>query len=117
MDIEIRPDGGDMYLQIAGGIRRALIAGEFVAGDRLPPARELAAGLGVNFHTVRRAYAELVADGLIDLRRGRGATVLMNSDGYARIETLIAELAVEARRLGMSSAEIVDRVSRHFDRA
>ena len=45
-------------------------------GDELPPARDLAEELGINFHTVRSAYQQLDSEGLISLGRGRRARVV-----------------------------------------
>lgn len=45
-------------------------------GDRLPPVREVAVHLGINRNTVRAAYRELEANGLVSLRQGRGTLVL-----------------------------------------
>jgi len=97
--------------QIAGQIRGAVAAGTLTPGDRLAPARELADGLGVNMHTVLRAYAALRDEGLIELRRGRGATVRDTATpAAARVRDLARELVAAARRLGMSTDEIVELV-------
>jgi len=61
--------------QIVRGIRLAIGQGRIAAGERLPSARELAASLQVNFHTVRKAYGELEADGVLEFQRGRGTFV------------------------------------------
>lgn len=62
--------------QIAAAILQNIQEGAVAVGNRLPAARELAAGLGVNVHTVLRAYALLRVGGVIELRQGRGARVL-----------------------------------------
>ncbi|MEV0719196.1 GntR family transcriptional regulator [Asanoa sp. NPDC050611] len=93
--------------QIAGQVRGALARGEIAAGERLPPARDLAAALGVNMHTVLRAYATLRDEGLIDLRRGRGAVVSGQvSAERIRLTELARAFVAEARRLGLGDDDI-----------
>lgn len=60
---------------IAADLRDAILRGEWTAGDRLPPERELATQLGVGRSTVREAVAKLGQLGLVDIRHGGGATV------------------------------------------
>jgi GntR family transcriptional regulator len=61
--------------QLVRGLRLAIGQGRVAPGERLPSARELAALLQVNFHTVRKAYGELEADGVLEFQRGRGTFV------------------------------------------
>lgn len=76
IDVKVdRHEDTDLYEQVAAEIRRALADGEAKPGDRLPPARDLAAVLGVNSNTVLRALRLLRAEGLLEFRRGRGVTV------------------------------------------
>jgi GntR family transcriptional regulator len=60
--------GGPLHKQIAVAVRRAIGEGKLGPGARLPAARELACQLDVNVNTVLRAYRELSAEGLVDLR-------------------------------------------------
>lgn len=64
------------YEQIASGLRALLVAGSLRIGEPLPTVRQLALDLGVHHNTVAEAYRLLAAEGWLDLRRGRGATVL-----------------------------------------
>lgn len=99
---------GPLHERIAGAVRRAIADGEVEVGERLPPARELADALDVNVNTVLRAYRDLRDEGIIELRRGRGATVRDASVGRARLVALADELIAEAARLGVSRTELVE---------
>jgi GntR family transcriptional regulator len=70
-----RADPTDLYEQVAGEIRRAIANGEAKPGERLPPATDLAAVLGVNTNTVLRALRLLREEGLLAFRRGLGISV------------------------------------------
>src|SRR5438309_10653967 len=70
-----RTESLDLHEQVAAEIRRAIAEGEAKPGERLPPARDLAAVLGVNANTVLRALRALRDEGLLEFRRGRGITV------------------------------------------
>jgi DNA-binding transcriptional regulator YhcF (GntR family) len=108
MILKVDTAGGEpLFRQIAAQLRGAIADGRLAAGDRLPPARELADALDVNMHTVLRAYRDLRDEGLVDMRRRRGVVVREAVDGRARLVAAVAELAGEARRLGLTRAEVV----------
>src|SRR3954470_17942390 len=71
-----RQDPTLLHEQVAGEIRRAIADGEAKPGERLPPARDLAAVMGVNTNTVLRALRQLRDEGLLEFRRGRGVRVV-----------------------------------------
>lgn len=97
--------------QIAAEIRGALARGEVLAGERLASARELAGALEVNMHTVLRAYAQLRDDGLIELRRGRGAVVRRGVNAErTHLSQLAREFVQVARRLGIDEEEMITMV-------
>jgi GntR family transcriptional regulator len=68
-------DRTPLHDQVAAQIRRAIAEGEAKPGERLPPARDLAAVMGVNTNTVLRALRALREEGLLEFRRGLGVRV------------------------------------------
>src|SRR5258708_10672785 len=85
----VKVDRGEptqLHEQVAAEIRRAIADGEAKPGERLPPARDLAAVLGVNANTVLRALRVLRDEGLLELRRGRGIAVAGTPEQSALIE-------------------------------
>jgi DNA-binding transcriptional regulator YhcF (GntR family) len=112
----LKLDVGDhrpLYQQIASAVRRAVSDGSVVAGDRLPAARDLAASLDVNMHTVLRAYGDLRDEGLIELRRGRGAVVVATAEAN-EITRRIAELVRAARHDGVSRRDLVHLIEEEY---
>lgn len=111
MLLRLDPASDDpLHVRIAAAVRRAIADGEVSAGDKLPPARELAAALDVNVNTVLRGYRDLRDEGLIELRRGRGATVREATVDRARLTSIADELVREAARLGVSTEELIQLV-------
>lgn len=70
-----RADPTSLHEQVAGQIRRSIAEGDARPGERLPPARDLAAVMGVNTNTVLRALRILRDEGLLEFRRGLGVRV------------------------------------------
>ncbi|MEV4602428.1 GntR family transcriptional regulator [Amycolatopsis sp. NPDC049253] len=86
-----------IYQQIHDRVVEAIAAGELADGDALPSTRQLAVDLGINFHTVNKAYDQLRREGLLLITRKSGAVVQRVStagfaaDWQARLKTLLAE--------------------------
>jgi GntR family transcriptional regulator len=95
-----------LHDQVAGQIRRAIADGEAAPGERLPPARDLAAVLGVNTNTVLRALRLLRDEGLLDFTRGRGVTVAATPEQGA-VLTRTQELLRFARQQGYGREDVL----------
>jgi len=95
-----------VFEQVAAEIRRAILDAEARPGERLPPAKDLAAELGVNTNTVLRALRLLRDEGLLEFRRGRGVTVAGTPERTAVLEKA-RELIVIGRRHGYRREELL----------
>jgi GntR family transcriptional regulator len=102
-----KADPTDLYDQVAAEIRRAIAEGDALAGERLPPAKDLAAVLGVNTNTVLRALRLLRDEGLLEFRRGRGISVA-GTPAHGAVVQKTRELVVFARRHGYRVDELVE---------
>jgi DNA-binding transcriptional regulator YhcF (GntR family) len=100
-------DPTDLYEQVAAEIRRAIADGEAKPGERLPPAKDLAAVLGVNTNTVLRSLRLLRDEGLLEFRRGRGISVAGTPERGAVIQRA-KELITFARSQGYQLEELVE---------
>ena len=104
-----RDDPTDLYEQVAAEIRRAIADGEAEPGERLPPAKDLAAVLGVNTNTVLRALRLLREEGLLEFRRGRGISVA-GTPAQGAVVQKARELVAFARRHGYRVDELVELI-------
>jgi GntR family transcriptional regulator len=97
MFLRIDPNNGvPLGVQIQSGLRLAVATQRLRPGDRLPSARDLAAELRVNFHTVRKAFADLEAEGVLETRRGLGTFIAAGQrSGRAELRRVVRE-SVEA---------------------
>lgn len=110
----IRIDASDarpLYEQIGLQVRAAIADGSLTAGDRLPPAKELAGAIGVNVHTVLRAYGELRDAGLIELRPRRGAIVAPAAPPRQRLVRMARGFIEQAQDHGLTPSEIIDLIT------
>jgi GntR family transcriptional regulator len=108
LDVKIdRDDPTLLHDQVAAQIRRAIADGEAKPGERLPPARDLAAVMHVNTNTVLRALRLLRDEGLLELRQGRGIRVSGTPQRGAVLAKAI-ELVQLGRQNGYNRAELLE---------
>jgi GntR family transcriptional regulator len=110
LDVKIdRQEPTELFEQVAAEIRRAIADGEAKPGERLPPARDLAAVLGVNTNTVLRSLRLLRDEGMLEFRRGRGVTVAGTPEKGAVIARA-RELVRFARQQGYRRDELIQLI-------
>ena len=105
-----------IYRQIVDQVCAAVVAGRLAENEPLPSVRALADQLVVNPNTVARAYSELVREGIVESRAGRGMFVAPRRQMYTRperlrrIEPALNAFVSEALLLGFTPEEIIEQV-------
>lgn len=82
------------YIQLCNQIIFGIANAEYREGDNLPSVRELAEDIGINMHTVNKAYTILKQEGYVKLDRRKGAVIAINVDKYKAMEELMNEMRV-----------------------
>jgi len=100
-------DAVPVYSQVAAELRREIAEGVVKPGERLPPARDLAAVVGVNQNTMFRALRLLRDEGLLEFQRGRGITVSGSAPGLSDVVARCRDLLGYSIQLGYRKEEIV----------
>jgi GntR family transcriptional regulator len=107
LDVKVdRDDPALLHDQVAAQIRRAIADGEAKPGERLPPARHLAAVMHVNTNTVLRALRLLRDEGLLELRPGHGIRV-SGTPQRGAVVSRARELVAFAREQGYQPDELI----------
>lgn len=81
-----------IYLQIKNAIIEGIARGELKEGDSLPPIRQLAEDIGVNMHTINKAYNLLKDLGFIAINKKYGAVISVEGFNETFMENLKEEL-------------------------
>lgn len=107
-----------LYLQLRDSVIAGIASGELRAGDALPSVRSLAEDLGINLHTVNKAYATLRDEGYVIMLGRRGAYVAdapadpAAGMGVADLEAALGKLAVEFKASGGTRDAFVEAAGR-----
>ena len=69
-----------LYMQLRNQIIMGIATEQFREGDSLPSVRALAEMIGINMHTVNKAYTVLKDEGFVKVDRRRGAVIAVDED-------------------------------------
>lgn len=83
-----------LYLQLRNQIIMGIATSQYQEGDSLPSVRQLADMVGINMHTVNKAYTVLKQEGFVKVDRRRGAIIAIDVDKLQTIAELKKELRV-----------------------
>ena len=120
MLLTIRPESETpIYMQMCDEIIAGIAAGKLKPGDPLPSVREFARDLGVNYHTVNKAYALLREEGYVQVFGRRGVVVAeppAANEAFVRgIEEKLKKIIAAAKAKGMEPDEIA-RIARDLSK-
>lgn len=89
MYIEIDFNSGEaLYIQLCNQIIMGIAMEQICEGDALPSVRQLAETIGINMHTVNKAYAVLREEGYLSLDRRRGAVIVQDCNKVKALEDM-----------------------------
>ena len=83
-----------IYMQVRNQIIMGVATAKLQEGDSLPSVRQLAEEVGINMHTVNKAYALLREEGIIHLDRRRGAVIAIDMNKLQAMEDMKRQLSV-----------------------
>jgi GntR family transcriptional regulator len=118
--VTFRP-GSSLYEQVVYAAKKALISGQLRPGDPFPSVRMLSTALKINPNTAHKVVTHLLNEGLLEVMPGTGTVVAHPTKSTAAerarlLEREVEQLAVEAKRLGMSLKEITGSLADHWTR-
>ncbi len=83
-----------LYIQLRNQIIMAIATETMREGDVLPSVRQLADNIGINMHTVNKAYTVLKQEGFIKLDRRKGAVIALDADKIRALNEMESEMRV-----------------------
>ena len=107
-----------LYLQICNRVILGIASDEIQEGDSLPSVRQLADSIGINMHTVNKAYAMLRQEGFVKIDRRKGAVIALDADKLQTIQELRRDLRVilaKARCRSVTKDEMIALVEEMYD--
>ena len=87
-----------IYMQLCNQIIMGIATSKLQEGDPLPSVRQMADTIGINMHTVNKAYAVLKQEGFLRLDRRRGAVIALDMDKLRTMEEMKNDLALIVAR-------------------
>ena len=87
-----------IYIQLCNQIIMGIATDQLKVGETLPSVRQLADTIGINMHTVNKAYSVLKQEGFLTIDRRKGAVIAIDADKIRGLEEMKRQLAVVLAR-------------------
>ena len=107
-----------IYVQLMNQIIMGIATSRLQEGDTLPSVRQLADTVGINMHTVNKAYSLLRQEGFVTIDRRRGAIIALDVDKIKALEEMKQNLMVALARgccKNITRAEVHNLIDEIFD--
>lgn len=107
-----------LYLQLRNQIIMGIATSQFREGDSLPSVRQLAELVGINMHTVNKAYTVLKQEGYLKIDRRRGAVIAVDMDKMRTLSELKRQLQVilaESSCKNISKEEVFELIEEIYE--
>ncbi|MCF0228993.1 MAG: GntR family transcriptional regulator [Parasporobacterium sp.] len=107
-----------IYMQLRNQIIAAIATSQLKEGESLPSVRNLADNIGVNMHTVNKAYSSLRQDGFLKVDRRRGAVVAVDIDKLHflnKMKVLLQPVVISGIVKGISREEAKGLIDDIYD--
>lgn len=107
-----------IYIQLRNQIIMGVATSRIQEGDSLPSVRQLAEDIGINMHTVNKAYTVLKQEGIIQLDRRRGAVIAIDINKLEALEDMKRQLSVvlaKGRCKNITKEEVYGLVDEIFE--
>ena len=110
-----------LYLQLSNQIIMGIATSQYQEGDALPSVRQLADTIGINMHTVNKAYTVLRQEGFVKVDRRKGAVIAIDIDKIKAVEELKKEMGVllaKSRCKNISREEVhalIDEIYENYE--
>lgn len=107
-----------LYIQLRNQIILGIATSRIREGDTLPSVRQLAENIGINMHTVNKAYTVLKQEGIIQLDRRRGAVIAIDINKLEALEDMKRQLTVvlaKGRCKNITKEEVCELVDEIFE--
>ena len=110
-----------IYVQLCNQIILGIATSKLQEGENLPSVRQLADTIGINMHTVNKAYSVLKPEGFVTIDRRRGAVISIDADKIRALEEMKEELRVllakgSCRNISRAEVhELIDEIYEEYE--
>jgi GntR family transcriptional regulator len=113
--------GVSLYEQVVYAAKKAVVAGQMLAGEPFPSVRVLSKALKINPNTAHKVVTQLIAEGILVVHPGLGTVVAGRSastpvERSNLLKKELEQLVVEAKKLGLGLEQVTEAIAGHWRR-